>query len=267
MPRGAAEIAHRKVPEWLSAHFRESIESHELLMGIVHISQRGISVIRSMPQAVKALANLNGNVEEPESQQKLERAEKEATLAATEVEHDFPVLHGLATVALWSWLEHLVKGLVTLWLLNHPEALSTPAVQKLRVRLGDYLQLERAEQAAFLVDLLEQDIASPLKRGANRFTTLLEPFGLGFSVPESCGRQLFELQQIRNAVAHRNGRADRKLQTECPWLDLQVGERVQISGRMLHAYSGGASEFLLNLLYRIGDVHQLDVRPKDEERT
>jgi hypothetical protein len=36
-------------------------------------------------------------------------------------------------------------------------------------------------------------LASPLKRGVNRFESLLEPFGLADSLPDGCARTLFEL--------------------------------------------------------------------------
>lgn len=255
----------RKVPEWITDHFKESLNSHELLMQITDISARGISVLRGMPKIVKVLADVEGNSDHPDSVKKLERAQKEAELASTEVEKDFPVLHGLAVVALWSWMEHFVKGFVALWLTHRRDALDVPAVQKLRVRLGEYLQLQKAEQAQFLVELLEQELATPLKRGATRFESLLQPFGLSFQLPDGCGQTLFELQQIRNAIAHRSGRADRRLRSDCPWLKLKINQPVLVSRKMLHAYSGAAGEFLLSFLYRVGDVYRVDLRPTDEE--
>jgi len=179
------------------------------------------------------------------------------------VEKDFPVLHGFAAVALWSWLEHFVKGFIALWLMHRRESLETPAVQKLRVKLGDYLKLQKAEQAQLLVELLEQDLASPLKRGAARFESLLEPFGLRFSLPEKCGFRIFELQQVRNAIAHRNGKADRRLRASCPLLKLKLGQPVSISRSMLENYAEAAGGFLLELLYRIGDIYNEDLRPAD----
>lgn len=228
-------------------------------MQIVDISERGISVLRGMPKAIKALAAAEGTEDEVATAKKLARAESEAGLAATEVEKDFPVLHGLAVVALWSWLEHFVKGFLALWLMNRREAVNVAAVQRLRVRLGDYLQLDKDEQAHFLVELLEQDLTSSLKRGSARFESLLEPFELTFPLPDGCGKLLFELQQVRNAMAHRNGRADRRLLGEVPWLNLRVNEPVRVSSAMLGAYSGAASEFLLGLLYRVGDVYKAEV--------
>lgn len=249
-----------KLPEWITTHFKESLDSLETLMQIIHISERGISVLRGMPKVVKILADAEGKADAPSAAKRLERAEQEAILAVTEIEKGFPVLHGLAVVALWSWLEHFVKGFVALWLLHRRDALTVPAVQKLRIKLGDYLQLQKAEQAQFLVELLEQDLASSLKRGVNRFESLLEPFGLSANTPGGCARTLFELQQVRNAIAHRNGRADRRLRSECPWLKLKLHQPVQVSHSMLKDYSNASGEFLLALLYRIGDLYDVDLR-------
>ena len=256
-----------KLPSWVTDHFRESIDSQELLMQIVDISERGISVLRGMPKAVRVLADVDGKKDDPSVAKQLERTEKEAALAVTEVERGFPVLHGFAVVGLWSWLEHFVKGFLALWLLHRSEAMNVAAVQKLRVRLGDYLQLQKPEQAHFLVELLEQDLASPLKRGVTRFESLLEPFGLTVPLPEGCAKLLFELQQVRNAIAHRNGRADRRLRTECPWLKLKLNQPVSVTRSMLHAYSGAAGEYLLALLYKVGDVYNVDLRPEKRKDT
>ncbi|MDD2270980.1 MAG: hypothetical protein PHP95_08655 [Desulfuromonadaceae bacterium] len=65
--------------------------------------------MRAIPNAVKVLAEVNGREKDPESKKQLENAEKEAVLAEREITQDFPVLHGLALVALWSWLENLVR--------------------------------------------------------------------------------------------------------------------------------------------------------------
>jgi hypothetical protein len=255
----------RKLPEWITDHFKESLDSHELLMQITEISSRGIGVLRGMPTIVKVLADVEGNSDHPDSVKKFERAQREAALASTEVDKDFPVLHGLAVVGLWSWMEHFVKGFVALWLTHRRDALEVTAVQKLRVKLGEYLQLQKAEQAQFLVELLEQELASPLKRGATRFESLLQPFGLSFQLPGGCAQTLFELQQVRNVIAHRNGRTDRRLRSDCPWLKLKINQPILISRNMLQAYSGAAAEFLLSFLYRVGDIYNVDLRPTKRE--
>src|SRR5690606_7101680 len=125
---------------------------------------------------------------------------------------------------------------VALWLQHRKTALSAPQIRKLKIRLGEYLQLSKSEQAAYLVELLEQEIASPLKKGVTRFESLLEPFSLSGGVSESCARTIFELQQVRNVSAHRNGIADRRLKIECPWLKVHIGQPVNVSTEMLVKY-------------------------------
>lgn len=254
-----------KVPKWVADYFRSCLDANETLFRIIHLSQSGIGVIRAMPRAVKVIADVEGSGDEPDTKRKIERAESEARLAQTEIATDFPVLHGLAVVASWSWLEHFVKGLAAIWLLNRKDALAVPAVQKLKMKLGDYLQLSKVEQAAYLVDLLEQDISSPLKRGINRFESILEPFSLSGSVSDECSRALFELQQVRNAVAHRNGHADRRLRQECPWLKVRLNQPVLVSNEMLKKYSNASVEYLVTVLYRVGDLYGKDLRPTENE--
>jgi hypothetical protein len=123
-----------KLPVWITYHFRRSIDSQELLMQIIDISERGISVHRGMPKAIEALAKAEGTEDESTIAKKLARAESETALSSTEVAQDFPVLHGLAVVALWSWLEHFVKGFL---------ALSQPPLDR-STSIGQQLRLSRA---------------------------------------------------------------------------------------------------------------------------
>lgn len=259
------EHARRALPKWITAHFEDALNAHQNLTHIVHISEKGIGVLRGMPKVIKILSDINGSEDSAMAEQRVQTAEREAELAKTEIENGFPVLHGFAVVALWSWLENFVKDLVSLWLLHRRSALQAQQIQKLKVRLGDYLQLQKAEQASYLVELLEKDLASSLKRGANRFESLLEPIGLSGELPADCGKTLFELQQIRNVVAHRNGRADRKLRTECPWLKCRANSPLQISRIMLKGYSEASVQYLLEVLYRVGDVYDLDLRGRGQQ--
>lgn len=252
-----------KVPAWAVSHFKSTVEAYETLGQLIHISEKGISVLRGMPKIVKVLADVEGSLSDPKSKKRLDLAEKEAALAETEVEKDFPVLHGFAVVALWSGLEHFTKSLIALWLTHRKDALTAPSVQRLKVKLGDYLQLSKAEQAHYLVELLEQDLASPLKRGVSRFESLLELFSLGGSLPDGCAKTLFELQQVRNVIAHRNGIADRRLRSECPWLKVKLTQPVPVTREMLNHYFDAAMEYALTVFYRIGDAYGHDLRPED----
>ncbi|MDR3714067.1 MAG: hypothetical protein P4L51_14705 [Puia sp.] len=266
-PQTAPKNSKQKIPEWATNHFKQSLDSNELLFRIIHLSEKGIGVLRGMPQITKVLAKVENSTDDPKSLKRIETAEKEAALAQTEMESGYPVLHGLAVVALWSWLEHFVKGFLTLWILHRRDALVVPVMQKLKIRFGDYIQLNKTEQAAYLVEMLEQELASSLKRGSNRFECLLDPFSLSGQLPEGCSKILFELQQIRNVMAHRNGKVDRRLKADCPWLKLRINQPVLVTSPMLRNYAEASVQFLVELLYRVGDTYGKDLRPKDSDAT
>jgi hypothetical protein len=262
IPEGEALL-----PSWVRSHFETSLDAHEKLMQIGRLAAQGIGMHTGRPRLVKALAKAYGKDAETDADtlEKLEQAQKDADLAQLEIEQDFPVLNGLVAIGIWSWLEDFVKGLLENWFLHRRSSMGVPAVHRLKVRLGDYLQLTKTEQARLLVELLEQDLAGPLKQGLGRFNCLLEVVGLNVSLNEQEAKALFEFQRVRNNLAHRNGRVDARLKAECPWLKQKVGSELRISQRMLFSYSNASAAFLLRLLYQVGDKFGVNLRPDDEQ--
>lgn len=208
---------------------------------------------------VAVLAKYREESDDPNHRQRLESAENDAALAKEEIHNDFPALHGFAVVALWSWLEHFVKGLLKLWITNVDEFGSTSFL-KTKVRIGEFLQLGPEQQAERLVDLLEHELSSDQKFGQKRFSAMLEPFGLATQLEDPYARDLYELQQVRNSVVHKDGNADQRLLDACPWLDYELNQGICISGERLRAYSDAAGQFLLLTLYKAGDLYGLDLR-------
>lgn len=254
----------RKVPRWIPTYFRESVEAAQTLFKVVRLGEHGIAMTTGGPERLMALVQINKALGEDkpgehEASEKLERAKREAEFAQSEIDKGFPVLRSLAVVGIWSWLEHFVKGFAVMWICNNKDVFSLPAIQKLKIKFGDYIHLDKSEQAAYLVEILEQETASSLKRGVTRFETLLEVFSLDGNVPPECAKALFELQQIRNVVAHRNSKADRRIIAECPWLKLKTGQPLEISDVMMDAYGSASIEYLMTILRRVCKQYGRDI--------
>jgi hypothetical protein len=255
-----AHVPFQGIPKEITGHFRRSLDSMEQLADIIGLSRRSIATFRSMPQAMRALAKATGESDSEVHKERLAWLEKDAALAAKEVANDFATLHGFAVVALWSWLEWFTRDLVALWLVHKRESFLAPAFQKLRIQLGKYMQLDPTEQAQYVVEMLEAEVYGGLKRGVNRFEVLLEPLGIGGAVDDKLQRDLYELQQVRNVLAHRAGRADRAFVEACPWFPTKVGEQVQVNAEASDRYGNAAGAYLLTVLYRVGDLHGQDLR-------
>lgn len=239
----------KTVPKWATDIFHQYLNKNERLTHVLRLSIGGISMIRARHNALKVLAEVDGTLDESEDQ--LAEAKKDMELAQVEVDHDYPLLHEQATIALWSSLEALVRSFLASWLMHVPEAWHTEAVKKLKVAIGEYESMSHAERCLWIVDLVDQQVSGPLRSGVTRFETLLQPFGLAGAVPDECQRSLYELCQVRNALVHRNGIADKKLVEACPWLNLTVGEPLNVSHKMWRSYNATLGEYVLELIQRV----------------
>ncbi len=129
--------APKSLPRWVADLFNQHLDKHERRTHVLRLSMSGISMMRAVPKAIAALAAAEPGLENAE--RRMERAEKDKELAQREVDHDFPLLHEQATIALWSELEALVRSFLARLLANNPAAWQCDAVKKLRVKLGDYV--------------------------------------------------------------------------------------------------------------------------------
>lgn len=257
MSRSKQPVEAKDLPHWVNPYFEQAYESQMLLAQVVSVSRRGMAGVVEMPRLSKAVARVSGKERTSEH---IAALEEEAALAKSEVEKDFPVLHSLAAIGLWSWLEHLVKGLAVEWLLHNKKSMAEPAFQKLKIKIGEYAVLTRREQAAYLVELLEQDTSASLKQGINRFESILQCIDLSGKVSDRTARSIFELQQIRNVIAHRNGVCDRRLRTSCPWLKYKIGQPIRIGASQLGSYVVATTDYALSILFRVGDRYGVELR-------
>lgn len=247
-----SETERPVLPDWTRAPFHEFLEHHKNLTRVLHLAIAGIQMMRQRHEILvaidKAMERFDGSG--PESEE-LQVAAAQRELAQSEIDNDFPLLHEQATVAMWGSLEALIRGFLASWLQNNPEAWRAEGLKKLKVRLGEYETLDPSVRCLWVVDLLDNEISGPLRTGVTRFECLLHQFGLDGSVDETQSRSLFELSQVRNAIVHNRGRADRRLIESCPWLDLKLGDKVRVSHQMWTGHSAAVAQYVLELIQRV----------------
>lgn len=244
----------RRTPKWALEPFEYLINEVAYLQEFVYISRRGISVLRAMPQVEKALNKSS----EHESKSRLD-TERMAELAQEELERGFPVLHSQAVVSIWGFLEATITAFLLAWLQNEPKAFEAVAIQRLKIRLGDYHRLDGYERAEYVLNLLESDLVVGLRRGVARFEELLKPFGLSGDVPDEIRRSIYEMSQVRNVIAHRAGVVDHRFRHACPWINSQIGERLYVSYEMLEKYYEAALLYITRLVCRVSEYFEVDM--------
>jgi hypothetical protein len=261
---------NRHAPEWSMRPFEEFLSQTERLGELLDLSMRGISLLRGVPRIVEVIAKVKSDLDDPKTKGNLDRARREADLAQKEVDQGFPLLRAQAAIALWAALEACVRLFVVRWLQNHKPAMEVDAIQKLRVKIGEYERLDGEDRFFYILDRLEQELSTPLRSGVIKFEAILEPFGLSGTVHQRLRRDIFELNQIRNALVHRAGIADRRLIDACPWLGLTVGDQVKIDVHTSRRYFGAVVTYATELICRVGEYFEVDMRAfreRDKERS
>lgn len=239
------------IPDWSRELFTEFLDHQRALNDVLRLSTMGISMIRGVPNVLKALANVPDKKPNENEPQRLARAEHDSKLAEREVEQGYPLLYEQATVALWSSLEAVIRTFVARWLEATPAAWDAESIRKLKVRLGDYMALEPFDRCLWVVDLIDQESGGPLRVGVNRFESLLQPIGLAGDVKESTKKLLFELSNVRHLIVHRRAFVDRRLLLACPWLQVRVGDRLRVTRDMWLGYNKAVAEYALEIIQRL----------------
>jgi len=246
-------------PKWATQPFEDLITDIEHLGQLLEMSVRGISVIQGMPQMVAAVAEAQGMSDHEETRLELAEAEKRAAFAKREVENGFPVLHGNTAIALWSHLEATIRLFLARWLENDKSSLEIEPIQKMRVKIGEYERLQGEDRYFFILDRLEHEMTAPLKCGINRFESILSLLGLCGEIHEKIQRDIFELNQVRNCLMHRAGRADRRFAEACPWLNLEAGQRIQVSPASVRRYFESVMHYASEIICRVGERYGKDM--------
>ncbi|MCP1726561.1 hypothetical protein J2T60_000526 [Natronospira proteinivora] len=254
--------AHKpKAPDWALSPLEEFLNRSEHLATVVRLSVQGMSMAKALPKAMEALRRADGENLDAELH---EKAVRDAEFVEKERSEGFPVVHGQAVLSLWSLLELAVKDLVAAWIKNNPDLLLAPPISSLKMKIGDYLMIEEDERCLFFVDVIERDVGAGIKNGINRFESLTSTVGLSGVTPRKMNEIFFEFGQVRNALAHQGNRADKKLITNCPWLDLEAGKDLRISSEMFQKYHKVSLTYATLLICRTAERFGVDMQSERE---
>jgi len=266
------EISKPKTPAWALTACKSFLEQAQVVNEVLDLCMRGVGSITNFPQIVSAIAKAEGTFGSKAVEEERNRAEALKERALREINSGFSTLHSQATISLWSSLESMVKDLVSDWICNRPETLNDTSWANLKVRVGDYEPLDAEQRADYLVELADLNLGGPLKQGVTRFEKLLETIGLGGAVSDEVRKTLFELQQVRNVLVHRQGVADQRFCRTCAWMNMTPGQRVAINRERYEGYVSAAYSYASELIIRTaesfgvpdmrGDLNEREISPK-----
>lgn len=191
-------------------------------------------------ESITAVTFVNGLHQQPpggpEGERKARIYGELAAVAERVRSADFALLHANSLVGVWGATEAVIEDLAVIWVSAQEDAHSLPAFAKMKLPVGDMLGRDRLGQAKALIGELQRQERSEARLGAGQFEAVLDAIGLGGAVDEDMRRDLLAAQQTRHLVAHRNGVADERFVSRCPWLGIKAGETADVSSTAFAAY-------------------------------
>ena len=252
------------VPTWAMSPFRAFVEYVHHEGEIVHLAVVGISQLERGVPLAEALAALDrdDDSEDLNPDPSVEQARTIAAAAARERESGFTRIYAHSLVSVWGGLEVLVEDVVVEWLTHRPSLLRQEAFARVRVTLADFQAATRDDRLRYLVGECGRQV--PGGSGISRFEGLFGLIGLEGIVAPEVRRSLIEMQAVRNAVAHRRSRVDRKLRSDCPWrTDWKLGKALRIDTDAWSGYLEATNLYAAELIHRTGDRFGVRARPTD----
>jgi hypothetical protein len=241
------EFMSNGLPKWINDIVDDFLDHMKSVFQLLAICIKGIHSLEFIPAIIEAFEKESNDYES-----KLRNAQMEVSLAQSEEADGYPFLHAQMAVNLWASLESFMRNLLVGWLKNIPDAIKCDEIRRLKVKIGEYESIrDEEDKYNYILDLLEDHLMIRRSPGIGRFNSLLSVFGLSVSMDENLKRDIYELYCVRNVLVHRRGVADLKIVENCPWLNLQIGQRLMIRNDSYHMYQLAVSAFVLELMQKL----------------
>ena len=187
---------------------------------------------------------------DPEREARMSERRKSAEMAQAEIERGFPLLHSHALMGIWGALKSAVDDACLAHALANPGVLAEGKLAKVKVNAVDFLALDEPQRIQLILAEGRRLSASSLRIGVAQFEYALEDVGLDGAIDENIRNTLRIAKAMRNVIAHRAGKIDRRLVEDCPDLELKHGDALRISKPQIYSVVMAAIMYLLTIANR-----------------
>src|SRR6266571_9297408 len=236
---------------------------------LLEVSMTGMSALKDIAVVLEQVRLFVAKIGlgSPNTSQKdllsnLQKAERDAAYSQKEIDAGFPLLHAHTLVGAWGALEAAIEDMLVGILLNEPRHLQDPSLGKIRIPLAEFEALEKEDRMRLLIEEIRRNNPSGRKNGNVTFESLLERFLLSGPVNADISRDIWEANQVRNVIVHRNSIADRHLVKSCPWMKMNIGDKVIITSQQIDRYGHALCEYVATILRRLEVRYGVDPTPK-----
>jgi len=189
---------------------------------------------------------------------KLADAKSAAEFADKECEAGFPLLHAHTVVGCWGAIETTVEDVVVGILMNEPDALRSEVFSRIKIPLAEFELLDKEQRVRVLITEIGRSSAGGRKQGVVGFEALLASVNLDGPIDEDTKKTIWEMNHVRNVIIHRRSLADRRFVEKCPWVEIQVGQKIIVTHQMFARYGEALADYIMIILKRACGRYEID---------
>lgn len=219
-------------PDWLrdiTQTFSNAVSRVHNLAGAVRTSLQEAEATPRLVQVLDSMSMSTTTTEE--AALRLSQATKNAEIAQEEADRNYGTLGAMTVVFYWAALETFVGDLVLGSLTFDRSTLDNERLSRIKLPASEFLRLDESSRLEWLVREAERGLGAELKAGVGRFESVLSLVGLHGDTRDATSRGIYELQKIRNLVAHRAGRVDVQFAQACPGLGCDIGSELVVDAQ------------------------------------
>ena len=227
---------------------------------LVSVNVRGVATLRQQAAMNEAVRKLYTNADELLTEEEVRQRRHEdlrwkqlIEFSDSQRKKGFSAIHNPAVVFEWGIFEAAFEDFVVAWLDNVPGALAAERLPRVRVDLAEFEIMGREERMRYVYRQLEQASNFASSPGVAGYERLLSYFDLSGPVSDELRRNLIEMACVRNVITHRASIADRRIVQLCPWMELSIGDEVNVSTDQYRKYHTSLVAYTADLLTRVAD--------------
>ena len=244
-----------ETPQVFIEQFRDISRSIEEIRTITLEACRSLASLDKQLAVSRALDRVTRPDNIPADEQKFAQAEKTIELLQQQRNAGFPALNGMAVIVCWSEIEVFVGDLAMNWLCVRDDAWTSEWIRKLKVPLADFQSMSRIDRADWCVRQLQSENVHEKKVGLSHFEPVLEAIGLPGKTKSPVPQQLAELNAVRNLLAHRRGRIDKRFATLLDLPSELIGRSWPVRYTDVERYSSAVLSFAASVFGRVKSLY------------
>ncbi|WP_412030616.1 hypothetical protein [Deinococcus yunweiensis] len=184
-------------------------------------------------------------------------ADRQSEIYNSDIDYEKSKIVEMHLVYLWGKIDNLIKDILIEHVsIDSPESplnSENSSLVKILSKIplsATFFGMSDKEKRIYIIEEIYQKNNESRKQGLGKFEDMLALFELSGPVPRELSDKIFELQNIRNVIAHNSSIADKKFCERCPGLNYKAGQRLVLTHEDFNRHYSAVISYISVITFR-----------------